>query len=1012
MKTILFLSILILPNTVRGQTGDTAWVKIHVDSLLKLSLKLGQQGEFNRAVEIDSTAASLVLGSLGRESATFGNVCYTYGVTFYFAGDLPQAEKWFHECVYVRSKVLGVTHPSYARLLINLALVCSDLGRYQEAEDSLLQAKTIYQNHFGKNHLSYASALTNLMNLYRRMGRYEEAEQSGLESKFVREKQLPENHPDRAGMLIDLGSLYANMGRYKDAEVNFLIAKKILETTLPETNYPFYANCLNNLAALYRSMGLFKESETLYLQALTVREKIQGKNHPRYASTLNNLAVLYWSMGRLEEAERLAVQSKNIIDKALGKSNNEYVNIQLNLANLYQDLGRYKEAENHFIEVIDLYYQLAGKQNSRFAVGLSALATFYEHMGRYTAADSIFLEAENINKSILGEVHPEYASNLSSHANILFNLGQNNKGAFMMNEAGAIRRHLLAISAQHLSEQELSKYTKGFASNIDFDLSWSQRSDYVKNKMTGHFFNNTLFYKGFLLFAAKQLKQLALSDSSHIKDFLLLQSYQRQLSGQMTLPIGYRDSVAVSLLERNANALEKELARTVSGYGNAISQVSWQEVQATLKPTKAVVEFVHYKLNHSIDSIIYAALVLRPGWPQPRMVQLFEQRQIQPLLAAANTAATAGQLYATRGSKSKQKTRSDKEEGIIIPGQKTASLYQLIWEPIDSLLRGATTVYYAPSGLLHRLQLSAIGMPGSNQTLADKYALVQLGSTRQLVVQNLETNTPIHTAALFGGLQYDLEKPALVPDSVVQTKFSYDVTALRSALGDSAEDIWAYLPGTEKEVKNVATTLDKSGYTVRTFSGQAGSEAAFKMLGKSGNPAPAVLHIATHGFFFPDPKDTTLQRGMFSEREPVFKTSDNPLLRSGLVLAGANPAWAGSKTPEGQEDGILTAYEISQMNLSGTELVVLSACETGLGDVEANEGVYGLKRAFKIAGAKYLIMSLWQVPDKQTQELMSAFYKHWLVGKMPIPKAFAKAQKAMRKRYGDPFFWAAFVLVE
>ena len=136
------------------------------------------------------------------------------------------------------------------------------------------------------------------------------------------------------------------------------------------------------------------------------------------------------------------------------------------------------------------------------------------------------------------------------------------------------------------------------------------------------------------------------------------------------------------------------------------------------------------------------------------------------------------------------------------------------------------------------------------------------------------------------------------------------------------------------------------------------------------------------------------------------------MLRSGLIMAGGNAAWQGKQTLEGKEDGILTAYEISQMNLSNTELVVLSACETGLGDIQGNEGVYGLQRAFKIAGAKYLIMSLWQVPDKQTSLLMTTFYKKWLEDKMSIPNAFHAAQKELRSIGLDPYQWAGFVLVE
>ena len=236
--------------------------------------------------------------------------------------------------------------------------------------------------------------------------------------------------------------------------------------------------------------------------------------------------------------------------------------------------------------------------------------------------------------------------------------------------------------------------------------------------------------------------------------------------------------------------------------------------------------------------------------------------------------------------------------------------------------------------------------------------------------------------------------------------------------------------------------MQKAGIHAILKKGADASEEFFKKLGTQGAPSPRILHLATHGFFFPDPdransaKDGVAQDSAPIERtaksaspgkklepeskEIIFKMSDQPMLRSGLILAGANAAWKNKQTFEGAEDGILTAYEISQMNLSNTELVVLSACETGLGDIEANEGVFGLQRAFKIAGVKYIIMSLWQVPDKQTSLLMTTFYRKWLEAedpdkgekKMTIPSAFHAAQKELRDIGLDPYQWAGFVLIE
>lgn len=193
------------------------------------------------------------------------------------------------------------------------------------------------------------------------------------------------------------------------------------------------------------------------------------------------------------------------------------------------------------------------------------------------------------------------------------------------------------------------------------------------------------------------------------------------------------------------------------------------------------------------------------------------------------------------------------------------------------------------------------------------------------------------------------------------------------------------------------------------YSGKQATEEAFKKL--SGNNSPRVLHIASHGFFFPDPKKQNLNE-FGDESQQVFRSSDNPLNRAGLLLAGANRVWKGDTLPVNVEDGILTAYEVSNVSLNNTELVVLSACETGLGDIKGSEGVFGLQRAFKMAGAAYLLMSLWKVPDTETTELMTKFYSTWFSGKT-IPEAFHQTQTYMKSKYpNDPYKWAAFVLVE
>lgn len=499
--------------------------------------------------------------------------------------------------------------------------------------------------------------------------------------------------------------------------------------------------------------------------------------------------------------------------------------------------------------------------------------------------------------------------------------------------------------------------------------------------------------------AASRINHLTLSDSVALKKNNLLKSYRKELAAQYAQPIAERDSTLIAELEEKADMAEKDLAKTVAGYAQAIQQVNWQEVQVSLKPAEAAIEFVHYRLTFpkETDSVLYAALLVKPGLKTPLFIPLFEEKQLDSLFRAfgPRKATYANALYGAFAS----------------PGDASglsATLYQLVWQPLVKALEGVTTIYYAPSGLLHRLNIGAIPL-GKDAVIADRFRLVQLGSTRQLVVPEPASASDNAVAMLFGGIRYEMDStaisqanksiPATEDGSRGETSFAQSDSTLRGG-------IWNYLKRTDVEADSLASMLRRAGIRSEVKKGYAATEEAFKQMGKKA-PSPRILHIATHGFFFPDPR--TEQRG---NQEPVFKISDNPMIRSGLVLAGANHAWKTGRPLANMEDGILTAYEISQLDLRHTDLVVLSACETGLGDIAGNEGVYGLQRAFKIAGAKHLVMSLWQVPDYQTQELMTIFYKKMLSEKMPVREALQAAQKEMRQQNYEPYYWAGFVLIE
>jgi len=819
---------------------------------------------------------------------------------------------------------------------------------------------------WGRESAGYGSACDNHGWILAYKGSFQEAENWYLEAKDIQKKVLGAGHPDYAVTLNDLAVLYSAMGNYALAEPLFLEARSIWEKALGKEN-GYAAWSAESMGTMYHRMNNYEKAEALYAEANRIRAKTLGKQHPYYAITLRSQASLCIQLRQYKKAETLYLEAKDIQEKTLGNLSAEYAHTLDGLAVLYDDyLKDAKKAETYYLEVKSIREKTLGKTHPDYGWSLGNLGNFYWYTGNYQAAEPLFLEVTALWEKTLGKTHPSYVWTLHKLWALYWSLGNYPKAEQYGSAMNESEKNQLLQAARYLSAEELSAYIRKFQDGLDEGFSFAN----VQAGTAGSCYDNLLFYKGFLLNAIVQFQSLALADTANAAKFEALKSCERRLAAEYAqLPA---DQKNVPELREQINTLEKELTRSVAGFGSTLRQVNWQEVQQTLKPGEAAIEFVHYKFvdPRPTNRILYAALVLLPGTKLPRFVPLFEEKQLEAIL------------------ETKGKTKVEHINALYASTPEN-SLYNLVWKPLEQEISGIKTIYFSPSGLLHRLNIGAIPDAGLPQgTLAGHYHLVELGSTRQLVIST-EVKPGGSAPLLYGGIRYDLDN-----------------------LSEGRGGKWNYLKWTDVEVSATAVLLEDSGLHPVVRKNYEASEEYFKSIG-AGRPSPRILHLATHGFFFPDPKTATQDPQAAEGNESGFKRSDQPMMRSGVILAGGNYAWQHGRPfrPE-LEDGIVTAYEISQMNLSNTELVVLSACETGLGDIQGNEGVYGLQRAFKIAGAKYLIMSLWQVPDFQTQELMTTFYSRWIEDKLPIPDAFSSAQKTMREKYKDPFLWAGFVLVE
>ncbi len=1000
MKKYLLAWLALCPLLAPAQTTTTETISAGVGSALATCDSLLDIGSFEQAQALARSTKQKVEEKAGKNTTLYADCLYTLGRISSESGDHVLAEQHLSEAAALRLSLLGEGHEDYLQALLILGSNYTEMGDYEQAEPVLQNAVDIARRALGQAHRLYVRGLVFQGILYEGTGQYEKAERILLEALSIVEEKFSKEDKLYTIIQNNLGVLYVQAGRYMECEPHLLVSNALVKEQYGENHIQF-AGSLFNLGFLYDNTGRYARSEECYLRSKAIVENNMGRDNFYYAGVANNLGLLYYHTGKLREAEQYFRESIDIRTKLIGGPHPNTATSINNLALVLEKMGNHAAALEEHLRALSMREELLGKAHPHYAQSLSNLGNLNVKLNQYAKAESLYLEANRAWEESLGAGHPHIAVNLISLGLCRSKTERPEEAEAALTEASRIQRQQLEQATRYLSESELAAYISTFHNYQNILLSITAEEAVNRPGLAALCYDNSLFYKGFLLYEAQRMRRLVNTDSTARRQFEQLSAFHRQLARQYTLPIPERKGTKA--LENQINELERMLASTTAGFGDAARQASWQEVQQALPPDGAAVEFISYRQNYGLlsDSTFYAALLLRPGQALPQWAPLCEEKELNALLQTGGTG------------------RQNDINNLYFPGWggaplEKASLYRLLWKPLEAALDGAQVVYYSPAGLLHRINLGAIA-DEEGLLLAERFELVRLNSSRQLAIPN-SPSSDRKDALLFGGIRYDMDSTALI--RAIEALPGSETVASRGELRFENEDTtlrgeqWAYLPGAAREVAALEKILSSKGINSVIHAEYDATEEVFRRIGQN-EPSPGILHLATHGFFFPDPETAGIEQ--LSEgsvpRSP-FKLSGHPLIRSGLILAGGNHAWQGNPPLEGCEDGILTAYEISRMDLSNTELVVLSACETGLGDIVANEGVYGLQRAFRIAGARRLILSLWKVPDLQTTRLMTVFYEKWLEDKMPLHDALLDAQRQMKEEGWAPYYWAGFVLLE
>ncbi len=990
----------------------------YINSLKHIAVTYNTMGDYPNALKYFKETADLTKKVFGEENVDYANYMNDIGVIYKTLGDYEKCLDYYTKALKIRERVLGVGSMDYTLSLNNIGILLSELGYYENALEYLNLVLEIRKETLGENHPYYASALVSIGQVYVQMddgknalryytmafetggvnlddatraqwlndiglisynlGDYENAEKSYLLALDIWENVLGVKDSNYAQLMNNIGLLLADWGDYQNAMVYYLEAMDVWGETIGE-DHPNYAALLSNIGILYYYVGDYPNALKYYTQALEIRKKVLGENDPDYAMTLNNIGMVYHDMGDYANAQKYYKQAMEII----GPEHLFYAQPLNNMSLLYLDQEDYQKALEYQMQAMEYFKKSYGAESPHYASALNNIGFTYTQIGDYENAMKYLTQALEIRRIVLGEEHTDYAATLLAIGMAYYSVDKNAEAMMANKQATDIRRNNLIRNFSYMTAYEReaywNAYKEGFALNILY--MYDVYEDTLATKTA---YDTELITKGLLLASEISITDIIMESNNEnlISEYETLKDMHLQLNKELEKPIAER-VLNCDSLENEVQKMERNIMENCKEFGDVTHfiRIDWKEVQKSLNPNDVAIEFANYTFE---DSTKYVALVLTKDMEAPVCVPLFNDKKLKKMIRGVAPAKTeTPDNDENRGATSV----SAKKLGIY----ESTELYRTLWKPLEKYFPENPRIYFAPSGTLHQIAIEYAPV-GEGKLISDKYEIYRVSSTRFLAMDYM--TKPMTNSVLYGGVYYDSDTTTMKQESERYSTRSATYNSFAEFNKGEDRGSLNYLQGTKTEVEDIVGKLKANNISTTLYEGSQASEESFKAL--SGSKISA-LHIATHGFFLPSDE---------------ILSGDQSLIQSGLLLSGANYAWQNLPIPDGVEDGILTAKEISFIDLRNTDLVVLSACQTALGEI-TGEGVFGLQRGFKKAGARTIIMSLWPVDDNATLLMMTEFYTN-LTNGMTKREAFNAAQNKVKTTAGfeNPRYWAAFIMLD
>ena len=860
------------------------------------------------------------------------------------AGKYDEALSLAARALAAGEKALGADHSYVAHLLNGLGWLQWEKGEYAKAEASYQRAIAISEKTLGLEHPQTVDSINRLGCVYVSTDDFGKALRLLPQALEITERTLGAEHPRVVDCLANLGKLHIKLGDWAQAERDLQRALALAEKTLEPDNM-LTARVLNNLSNLYINKKEYERGEPFAQRALTINERALGPEHPDLANPLLNLGWIARRRKDYARALEMYQRALAIREKALGPEHIDVATLVNNIANVYKSKRDYVKPLEMYQRVLKIAEKSGGPYHGFTLVVLSNIANLYVARGDIANAITFQARADERLETIL-------ALRLAIGS-------ERQKLAYFDSLAGRTNR-TISLHVNHAPNDR----TAGALAALVLLQRKGRTLDAMSDSLTAlrRRFNaedQTLLDQ--LNAATAQLAKLALDGPQKMS----ADEYQKQLT----------------VLEGQKGKLEAEMSHRSAEFRAQSQPVTLKAVQAAIPPGAALIEFAVYRSfdsraennDEAFGEPRYVAYVVR-ATGDVQWVELGETQAIDALI-----------------DKLRQALRDPQRTDVR---DRARDVDKKVMEPVRALLGDAKQLLISPDGEMNLIPFEAL-VDEQRHYLIERYAVTHLTSGRDLLrmqVARASKSQPLVVAnPSFGEpAPQQIASAAARPAALNSRRRS--VTSGRNL----SEVYFAPLGGTAQEAHSIQTLFPEANL----LTGAQATESSVKQ-----TTAPRLLHIATHGFFLQDTGTASAGDAQAAARGTGASARvENPLLRSGLALAGANVR-SGAR-----DDGILTALEASGLNLWGTKLVTLSACDTGLGEIKNGEGVYGLRRAFVLAGSESLVMSLWPISDYITRELMTNYYKNLKQG-MGRGAALRQVQIEMLKRTGreHPFYWSSFI---